>query len=88
MNSVDEATMEARLIAVIVVVLRDFESHELAAFNCAATGFNCIPPENLAYDRALKAELIDIDGSLKTAEETKRALAHVIAKRIEAGTFV
>lgn len=79
---------EKRFIAVTIMALNQFPSAELAALNTAACLYGVVPEENLAYAKALECALINPDGTIAALYELRRALAHVINRRIEAGTFV
>jgi len=80
--------LEKDLLAVLVRGLDHFTSEELAAFNVAACLYGRVADGTLAYAKALECALIKPDGSIQAFTEMKRALAHVIKGRMEAGTFV
>jgi len=79
---------EKRLIAVTVMALDQFPSAELAALNTAVCLYGNVPENNLAYAKALECALINPDGSVSALPELRKALSHVITRRVEAGTFV
>ena len=79
--------LEKRLISVILMALDHFPNAELAALNTAACLYGAVPAENLAYAKALECALINPDGTIPALPELRRAMAHVIKGRMEAGTF-
>ena len=79
---------EKRLIAVTIMALDQFPSAELAALNTAACLYGNVPEVNLAYAKALECALINPNGTIPALPELRQALAHVISRRVEAGTFV
>ena len=80
--------LEKRLMAVTIMALDQFTYAELAALNTVLRLAGRVPEHNLAYARALESALINSDGSVPAIYELQTALAHVIGKKVEAGTFV
>lgn len=73
------------LAAAMVLALIDWESADLAAFNCALTGFGVVDKVNRAYGPALRTKLIREDGHPIAKHEVLAALSAVINQRTVAG---
>lgn len=80
--------LEKQLMTVTVMALDHFPSNELAALNTFVCLYGAVPKNSLAYAKALECALINQDGSVSALYELRQALAHVINRRMEKGTFV
>jgi len=70
------------------MALDHFPNAELAALTTAAHLYGAVPEENLAYAKALECGLINPGGTIPALPELRKAIADVITRRTEAGTFV
>ena len=87
LSAEEEQDTEKRLCAVTIMALKRFANAELATFHCAASFLGQVPPENLAYQKAVDAALIRKDGSVMALDITIKACAHEVKRRMDAGTF-
>ena len=74
---------QIRLTAVAAMVLDKFDNMTLAAFNIAVQTNGIIDKNNLSYDAALKAKLINEDGLPYDLKIIRDASAHIIDKRVD-----
>jgi hypothetical protein len=86
-TEMNEQQYERTMIAMALITLKQFENHELAAFNLAVQLYGRVQPENLAFKQAVDFKLIKEDGSLWDAETLKTACEIEVNERHARGDF-
>lgn len=75
------------LATTYVLALKDVKNLELAAMNNAIQGFGNLNPSNLAFETAVKLQLVKPNGVPFDLGALRRACAHEVKRRVSAGTF-
>jgi hypothetical protein len=84
----EEACLENALAVTAILALKRFDNLTLAAFNNAVQTWGYVAKENMAFQPAVDAYLINTDGLPWDLEALKTASAFEVNRRADAGTFL
>ena len=76
------------LFAGELVTVKAFPNDELAAMNNAIQLYGHLPPQNIAYQRAIESMLVQKSGAPWDVEILRKALAYEINRRMKDGMFM
>jgi len=79
--------MDRAMIAVLMISLESLTNEEMAALNNSVQMQGKVPPQNLAFFKCKKLQLIRDSGELWEKEDMQIACTQEIKRRVEAGTF-
>lgn len=75
------------LATTFLMALEDVSNHELAAMNNAIQSFGKLATSNMAFETAVKLQLVKPNGEPFELEALQLACAREVNRRVDAGTF-
>ncbi len=79
--------MNTGIATASLLALKDFTNEELSVFHLAISTWGSLSPDDLAFDRAVEAQLVKPSGGVWDREALEAALAAEVQRRVDAGEW-